>query len=157
MLVKTKTKTKTKTQQGDAHPGLRARGPGGGGAGGVPADEAGGAPAGLCACVCVCVDGFWLSFGVPLRLFVSLAPISFSHAQRFKNHNQKQDLAVCTAVLEALARHHPTPSSSPASSTSSSIMGSKKDRVLDFWMEMRLHGVEPDAVVRACSLVVYVL
>lgn len=28
-------------------------------------------------------------------------------------------------------------------------MTNKKDRMLDFWMEMRLHGVEPDAVVRA--------
>ena len=24
----------------------------------------------------------------------------------------------------------------------------KKNRMLDFWMDMRLHGIEPDAVVR---------
>ena len=54
----------------------------------------------------------------------------------------KQDLAVCTAVLEALARHRPTMRTPGSTSTSA------KDRMLDFWMEMRLHGVEPDAVVR---------
>ena len=49
--------------------------------------------------------------------------------KRMKLAGHAQDLAVCTTLLEGLRQ-----------------LGDK-DKMIDFWLDMRLHGVEPDALV----------
>lgn len=135
-------KTK-RSRQGDAHQGLCARGQGGGGAGGVQTDEARGPPAG--AVVCLFSVGFLKCVSIYAPAIICIL-VDYWRLRPFlqNTHNtQSQDLAVCTAVLEALGRPSDT-----AAGAEKEKKKSGKDRMLDFWMEMRLNGVEPDAVVR---------